>query len=69
MTKGMNSEYEALGRAGQGMSEKEWAGSSWRERGLGVGDSDPVSQQTSSAVFGAAAGSRLVLSPAQYSAV
>lgn len=41
MTKGMNSEYEALGRAGQGMSEKEWAGSSWRERGLGVGDSGP----------------------------
>lgn len=41
MTKGMNSEYEALGRAGQGMSEKEWTGSSWRERGLGVGDSGP----------------------------
>lgn len=31
-TKGMSDEYQALGRVGQGMSEKEWAGSSWRER-------------------------------------
>lgn len=31
-SKGMSDEYQALGRAGQGMSEKEWAGSSWRER-------------------------------------
>lgn len=41
VTKGMSDEYQSLGRAGQGMSEKEWAGSSRRERGLGVGGSIP----------------------------
>lgn len=41
VTKGMSDEYQALARAGQGMSEKEWAGSSGRERGPGVGGSVP----------------------------
>lgn len=41
VTKSMSHEYQALARVGQGMSEKEWAGSSRRERGLGVGGSVP----------------------------
>lgn len=28
VTRGMNSEYQALGRVGYGMREKAWAGSS-----------------------------------------